>query len=44
MKRLDRGASARAGKFQNQSQSFGKGNFKTLFEAIEREQELRGML
>ncbi len=24
------------------SQSFGKGNFKALFEAIEREQELRG--
>ncbi|MFT4568878.1 MAG: 4-hydroxyphenylpyruvate dioxygenase [Saprospiraceae bacterium] len=26
------------------SQSFGKGNFKALFEAIEREQELRGTL
>ena len=26
------------------SQSFGKGNFKALFEAIEREQELRGNL
>ncbi|MEH6511592.1 MAG: 4-hydroxyphenylpyruvate dioxygenase, partial [Maribacter arcticus] len=24
--------------------SFGKGNFKALFEAIEREQELRGTL
>jgi 4-hydroxyphenylpyruvate dioxygenase len=26
------------------SRSFGKGNFKALFEAIEREQELRGNL
>jgi 4-hydroxyphenylpyruvate dioxygenase len=26
------------------SKSFGKGNFKALFEAIEREQELRGTL
>ena len=26
------------------AQSFGKGNFKALFEAIEREQELRGTL
>ena len=26
------------------SQSFGKGNFKALFEAIEREQALRGTL
>ena len=26
------------------SQSFGKGNFKALFEAIEREQERRGNL
>ena len=26
------------------SRSFGKGNFKALFEAIEREQELRGTL
>ena len=26
------------------SKSFGKGNFKALFEAIEREQELRGSL
>jgi len=26
------------------SQSFGKGNFKALFESIEREQELRGTL
>ena len=26
------------------SQSFGKGNFKALFEAIEREQALRGNL
>ncbi|MGB3779415.1 MAG: 4-hydroxyphenylpyruvate dioxygenase, partial [Tunicatimonas sp.] len=26
------------------ARSFGKGNFKALFEAIEREQELRGNL
>ena len=26
------------------AKSFGKGNFKALFEAIEREQELRGTL
>ena len=26
------------------AKSFGKGNFKALFEAIEREQENRGML
>ena len=26
------------------ARSFGKGNFKALFEAIEREQELRGTL
>ncbi len=26
------------------AQSFGKGNFQALFEAIEREQELRGTL
>jgi len=26
------------------AKSFGKGNFKSLFEAIEREQELRGTL
>jgi 4-hydroxyphenylpyruvate dioxygenase len=26
------------------AQSFGKGNFKALFEAIEREQEMRGTL
>ena len=26
------------------AQSFGKGNFKALFEAIEREQEARGTL
>jgi 4-hydroxyphenylpyruvate dioxygenase len=26
------------------AQSFGKGNFKALFESIEREQELRGNL
>jgi 4-hydroxyphenylpyruvate dioxygenase len=26
------------------SRSFGKGNFKALFEALEREQELRGNL
>ena len=26
------------------SRSFGKGNFKALFEAIEREQHLRGTL
>ncbi len=26
------------------SKSFGKGNFKALFEAIEREQEIRGTL
>ncbi|OYX12088.1 MAG: 4-hydroxyphenylpyruvate dioxygenase, partial [Algoriphagus sp. 32-45-6] len=26
------------------AQSFGKGNFKALFEAMEREQELRGTL
>jgi 4-hydroxyphenylpyruvate dioxygenase len=26
------------------SRSFGKGNFKALFEAIEREQALRGTL
>ena len=26
------------------SQGFGKGNFKALFEAIEREQELAGSL
>ena len=26
------------------AKSFGKGNFKALFEAIEREQELRGNL
>jgi 4-hydroxyphenylpyruvate dioxygenase len=26
------------------AQSFGKGNFKALFEAIEREQALRGTL
>jgi len=26
------------------AQSFGKGNFKALFEAIEREQEIRGTL
>ena len=26
------------------AQSFGKGNFKALFEAIEREQDLRGTL
>ena len=26
------------------SKSFGKGNFKALFEAIEREQDLRGSL
>jgi 4-hydroxyphenylpyruvate dioxygenase len=26
------------------SKSFGKGNFKALFEAIEREQETRGTL
>lgn len=29
---------------RNGAQSFGKGNFKALFEAIEREQELRGTL
>jgi 4-hydroxyphenylpyruvate dioxygenase len=29
---------------RNGATSFGKGNFKALFEAIEREQELRGTL
>jgi 4-hydroxyphenylpyruvate dioxygenase len=28
----------------NHAKSFGKGNFKALFEAIEREQENRGTL
>jgi len=29
---------------RNGAKSFGKGNFKALFESIEREQELRGNL
>jgi 4-hydroxyphenylpyruvate dioxygenase len=29
---------------RNGAKSFGKGNFKALFEAIEHEQELRGNL
>ena len=29
---------------RNGAKSFGKGNFKALFEAIEREQEMRGTL
>ena len=33
-----------SGALQGSSLGFGKGNFKALFEAIEREQELRGTL